>query len=55
MPANRWPGANRAFEFNESGQLFIRTHNEAVDRRDARLQSRSFARWNRSGKKPERN
>src|SRR5438067_3323824 len=35
---------NRRFEFHKRSQLFIRTHNETLDRRhDARQQSRSFA------------
>ena len=38
---------NRRFQFQKCSQLFIRMHNEhAFHRRGARLQSRSFARWN---------
>jgi hypothetical protein len=40
-------GANRPFQFDERSQLFIRPHDEsAFRRRDARRQSRLFARWN---------
>ena len=40
---------NRRFQFQKRSQLFIRAHNEtAFRRRDVRLQSRSFARWNQS-------
>jgi hypothetical protein len=39
---------NRRFQLFKSRQLFIRTHNETLRRRDVRQQSRSFARWNLS-------
>jgi hypothetical protein len=43
------PSASRRFKFQKRRQLFIRMHNETLPVvADARLQSRTFARWNQS-------
>ena len=39
---------NHRFKLDKRSQLFIRAHNETFSVAIARLQSRSFARWNQS-------